>query len=305
MNVADNVSTIAAPQLESWVGRQQVVSDLIAPVQVRQMAALMDDAVRLSDPASLPLPSGWHWLYFNPVELQSRIGADGHPPRGDFLPPVTLPRRMWAGSRLVWERAFMVGERVERRSEIRAVAHKPGRSGDMVFVTVAHRYLDAQGLVLTEEHDIVYREAPSAQERETLTQIGQRIAAGEHTFERRGDFVREICPDPVLLFRYSAATFNGHRIHYDADYCRDIEGYPGLVVHGPLIATYLLGVGENGHPAQSAPRFVREFGFRARNPTFALGRFHLHASADGPDALSLWSTDNLGRVAVDGRLVWG
>jgi len=284
-----------------WVGKRQTVSDIISPVQVRQMAATLNDAVRMQQPDCAPLPAGWHWLYFNPLEIQSRLGPDGHPARGDFLPPVALERRMWAGSRLAWQRPFEVGMTVEKASEILKVSHKTGRSGDMVFVTLAHRYSDARGLILEEEHDIVYRDKPSADETAALLALGEQIRAGQHSFERRGQHVEAVQPDPVMLYRYSAATFNGHRIHYDVDYARTVEGYPGLVVHGPLIATLLLNFAQT----RVAPgRFVSAFEFKALRPTFDLSSFHLHASpADGPgEVLNIWSSNNTGQVGLDGRI---
>lgn len=282
-----------------WVGKVETVTDEISPVQVRQMAATLDDASRLRAPDCARLPAGWHWLYFNPIEVQSRLGPDGHPLRGDFLPPVAMERRMWAGSRLRWLGSFEVGMRVQRRSEILKVEHKNGRSGEMVFVTVAHQYRHGDMLLLEEEHDIVYRGLGGAAEVAVLKATGERIRSGEHAFERRGQHNTAVKPDAVMLYRYSAATFNGHRIHYDVDYCRDVEGYPGLVVHGPLIATLLL----NWVEAQIAPgERIASFEFRALRPTFDLGIFHLHATAEAGKAWQVWSTNNLGQVGVDGRL---
>lgn len=288
--------------LEQWLGRTQTVTDTISPVQARQMAATLDDRARMKNPALSPLPAGWHWLYFNPMEVQSKLGEDGHPARGDFLPPVELPRRMWAGSRLQWSRAFSVGSDVSKESEIVKVSRKSGRSGEMVFVTVAHVYTDAEGLLLREEHDIVYRDSQSAAEKTALAEVANRITQWQATapvFERTGESTKAVTPDPVMLYRYSAATYNGHRIHYDLDYCRDVEGYPGLVVHGPLIATLLLGYIEN----DIAPgRQIGTFEFRATRPTFDLGRFHLHSSRkDGdPNTLNVWATNNVGEVGIDG-----
>lgn len=284
--------------IERWVGRKASSADVISPVQVRQMAAALNDAQRMEQPESALLPAGWHWLYFNPIEVQGKLGPDGHPPRGGFLPPVALPRRMWAGSRLRWERAFKVGSTVAKDSEILSVARKSGRSGEMVFVTVAHRYSDAEGAVLYEEHDIVYRGMPSAQERADLAELGRRAQAGEHRFERLPSHAKEVRAGSVLLFRYSATTFNGHRIHYDLPYAREVEGYPGLVVHGPLIATLLLGHVEN----ELAPgRAIKTFEFRAKRPTFDLASFHLHAAAR-EQGFEVWSTNNVGEVGVDGRI---
>jgi 3-methylfumaryl-CoA hydratase len=286
--------------LSAWVGKQQSVSTHLSDVPARQMAALMDDAPRVAATDMGALPHGWHWLYFNPIEVQSRLGPDGHPLRGDFLPPVALERRMWAGSRLNWRKPLNVGTTVEKHSEILRVARKEGRSGPMVFVTLAHRYEDAQGdVLLNEEHDIVYRDAPGAAEAAGMAAIGERIRAGEHVFERQGEWQSAVQADAVMLFRYSAATFNGHRIHYDADFCRNVEGYPGLVVHGPLIATLLL------HFIQTrvAPgRWIASFQFKALKPTFDLSGFHLHAASKSENALDVWSTNNLGEVALEGSM---
>ncbi|NDH53035.1 MAG: acyl-CoA dehydrogenase [Betaproteobacteria bacterium] len=292
----------ADQDLSPWVGKRQTVVDTISPVQVRQMAATLNDAQRLQRPDSRPLPAGWHWLFFNPVVLQSGLGPDGHPMRGDFLPPVALERRMWAGSRLVWQRPFAVGTVVEKTSEILRISRKTGRTGEMVFVTVAHSYRDGDGSILEEEQDIVYRGPPSPADSAALAELGAQVRAGRHAFEREGQYLQAVVVDPVMLYRYSAATFNGHRIHYDADYCRTVEGYPGRVVHGPLIATLLLNLIET----RVAPgRFVRSFEFKALRPTFDLSGFHLHAAPTpglGDTAIPLWSTDNLGQVALDGRV---
>ena len=288
--------------LEQWVGRTQTVTDSISPVQVRQMAATLDDAARMKNPSLSLLPAGWHWLYFNPMEVQSKLGEDGHPARGDFLPPVELPRRMWAGSRLEWTRVFSVGVDVSKKSEIIKVSRKTGRSGEMVFVTVAHVYSDMQGILLREEHDIVYRDSQSPAEKSALAEVAARVTqwqAAAPVFERTGQQTKAVTADAVMLYRYSAATFNGHRIHYDVDYCRDVEGYPGLVVHGPLIATLLLGYVENDI---TPGRRIRSFEFRANRPTFDFGGFHLHASTKDGDAntLQVWATNNVGEVGIDG-----
>lgn len=298
-------SRVEIQLVDHWVGRTQTVTDNLSPVPARQMAAMLNDAARMKEPALSPLPAGWHWLYFNSMEVQSRLGEDGHPARGDFLPPVDLPRRMWAGSRLDWTRPFSVGVDVRKESEIIKVSRKSGRSGEMVFVTVAHVYSDTQGTLLREEHDIVYRDSQSAAEKAGLADMARRVAlwqAAVPVFERVGKKTRAVTADSVMLYRYSAATFNGHRIHYDVDYCRDVEGYPGLVVHGPLIATLLLGYVEN----DIAPgQYIKHFEFRANRPTFDLGGFHLHASnVDGDgNTVKVWSTNNVGEVGIDG-LIW-
>lgn len=290
---------MSSVSLQDWVGRTQQMSEALTEVPLRQMAALMNDADRMRNPLGAgALPAGWHWLYFAPTQIQRFLGPDGHPQRGDFLPPVALPRRMWAGSRLRWSRDFEPGMKVSLTSEILRVTQKSGRTGDMVFVTVGHRYIDSEGPILQEEQDIVYREAASADEKRALVELGDQVRAGVHAFERQGQTTLPWHCDPVALFRYSAATFNGHRIHYDVDYCRQVENYPGLVVHGPLLATLLMHLIQ----AHVAPgRALASFEFRALKPTFDIAGFHLHAAPDA-QGFQVWTTNNIGQVGVDGRI---
>jgi 3-methylfumaryl-CoA hydratase len=206
---------------------------------------------------------------------------------------------MWAGSRLHWRAPFIAGRKVARTARVLDVAEKAGRSGAMIFVKVGYTYRDeGGGVLLDEEHDIVYRDEPP---RDPNAEIPVAKAPDAVVFERKGAHLRQVRPDPVLLFRYSALTFNGHRIHYDYDYVRNVEGYPGLIVHGPLIATYALDFIE----FDLAPgRTIEKFSFRMKKPTFDYAPFHLHAEA-GPDGKSYaaWTSDNSGQVALDGEIV--
>ena len=266
--------------LQTWQGKSEVLVDEINASPVRAMSATLDrdDALPL---AGTDLPPLWHWLYFLPQHRQSEIGPDGHAKRGGFLPPVPLPRRMWAGGRLTWEpdNRLLVGDQVKRLSTIKSVTHKAGRTGDLLFVLVQHEVHNARGLALTEEHDIVYRAAaqggdptppPTEAPKDALWQRGQ-------------------VSDDVLLFRYSALTFNGHRIHYDRRYVTSVEGYPGLIVHGPLIATLLVDLVRRHQPNA----FIRRFEFKAIRPTFDLHPFQLNGtpSADGK-SVRLWAQDH-------------
>ena len=160
----------------------------------------------------------WHWLYFLPLHRQSELGPDGHAKRGGFLPPVPLPRRMWAGGRFDFRRPLRVGDAIRRTSTIADVSLKEGRTGPLVFVLVRHEVATGEGVALVEEHDIVYRDLPEAGEAAPAPRPARADAAWR----------RDIHPDDVLLFRYSALTFNGHRIHYDRRYVTEVEGYPGL-----------------------------------------------------------------------------
>lgn len=280
----------------NWIGRELITSETLDAMQLTKMAATMDRALSFSKGEKLP--AGWHWLFFNQLETQSNIGPDGHPKRGNFLPPVELPRRMWAGSRLHWHAPFIAGHTVTRTARILDVTEKTGKSGAMIFVKVGYTYKDGVSVLLEEEHDIVYRDDPPRDANATpvVAKVPEKIV-----FEREGAHLRKVTPDPVLLFRYSAVTFNGHRIHYDADYVRNVEGYPGLIVHGPLIATFALDFIE----FDLAPgRSIEKFSFRMKKPTFDYAPFHLHAgaSADGK-GYAAWTSDNNGQVALDGEIV--
>jgi 3-methylfumaryl-CoA hydratase len=270
--------------LRSWEGRTETLQDEITAAPVRSLSATLDR----DDPppaAGTELPPLWHWLYFLPSHRQSELGADGHARRGGFLPPVPLPRRMWAGGRLQWHAPLCVGDRVERTSRIVSVKHKAGRSGDLVFVLVRHELRNQDGLALTEEHDIVYRAAARPGDPMPPPQAAPAAA-----------WSRKIVPDDVLLFRYSALTFNGHRIHYDRKYVTEVEGYPGLIVHGPLIATLLADLARREKPGA---RF-HTFSFKAVRPTFDLHPFRVTGkpSADGM-AAQLWAQDNEGWLTME------
>jgi len=200
---------------------------------------------------------------------------------------VPLPRRMFAGGRLQFNAALQVGDAITRESRIDDVTIKEGRSGSLVFVNVHHAIRNARGLALTEEHDIVYREKPRAE----APVPDPQVASEEE------DFAREIVPDPVLLFRYSALTFNGHRIHYDRPYATDIEGYPGLIVHGPLIATLLLDLLRREMPRGQ----VRRFYFKALRPLFDIHRFTVCGRRErgtNTKQVTLWARDHEGFLAM-------
>jgi 3-methylfumaryl-CoA hydratase len=283
--------------LSKWVGRSQRLTETLDARLVRWLAATLDRNDLLDARDGAALPPAWHWAFFNAVEPMVALGRDGHPRKGGFLPPTAQPRRMWAGSRLRWLGEIKVGQAVERVSTILKCEAKRGKSGAMVLVTVGHQFRAGDALLLDEQHDIVYRDEAGEDERRALAELAARALRGDVQFERKGEIVREVTVGPVQMFRYSAATFNGHRIHYDRDYARDVEGYPGLVVHGPLIATMLLEFLQ----AQVAPkRCVERFEFRALKPTFDIAPFALHASPPAPDgSVSLWSTNNIGAVGME------
>ena len=254
--------------LSDWIGRTTTAADYLAASPAQRLAATLDKEERSFEDGT-PLPSLAHWLYFLPMERQSTLGPDGHPKRGGFLPPVHhLPRRMWAGGRLEFVAPLRVGTHVERLSTIKSVKEKTGRTGSLVFVTVEHRVSERGGEVaLIEEHDIVYRDARPAEPAADYPRVPALQPA----------WSREIVPDEVMLFRYSALTFNGHRIHYDQPYVVNAESYPGLIVHGPLMATLLTDLLES---SLAAP--LRRFEFRSMSPMFAGGMLSVNATE--PDA---------------------
>ncbi|ARP78499.1 FAS1-like dehydratase domain-containing protein [Bordetella genomosp. 6] len=269
------------PSYDAWVGRTETSADQIGSTPIRLLRATLDDEQASALPAHLP--PLWHWLYFLPGERQSNIGSDGHPRRGGFLPPITLPRRMWAGGRLRFLRPLAVGAAVTRLSTIRHVQVKSGRSGQLVFVTVLHEIGDDAGVAIREEQDIVYRDAPAA----------GAPAPQPPPAPADEQYSRVVTPDPVLLMRFSALTFNGHRIHYDRPYAMQEEGYPGLVVHGPLIATLLMEELRRAHPGKT----VRGFEFKAVSPLFDTAAFSVNGKVAGNTA-QLWARGPQGQLAM-------
>jgi len=274
-------------RFREWIGRTEERADEITAAPLVSLAALLDreDPPPRAGDAAPPLA---HWLYFLPSYRQSQAGPDGHAARGEFLPPVPLPRRMWAGSRLEFVKPLRVGSRARRLSRILDVVPKQGRSGALVFVTVRHEVSDESGLVLSDEHDIVYR--------------GESGAAPPVTpAPTPAAWQREIHPDPLLLFRYSAVTFNGHRIHYDQPYVTQVEGYPGLVVHGPLIATLLVDLLARNRPDAT----LRTYTFRALRPLFDTANFLTCGLPDeARRSARLWTRDAEGAMTMDATATW-
>jgi 3-methylfumaryl-CoA hydratase len=271
--------------LKDWIGRSETASDIATATPYAALAATLDRPPE-RPAAGTVLPPLWHWLYFLPLHRHSEIGPDGHAKRGGFLPPVPLPRRMWAGSRFTFHRALRIGDEIRRVSTIEDVAEKAGRSGPLVFVKVRHEISGGHdaGSAITEWHDIVYREAAKPGDAPAAAQP----APADATWRKQW------VPDDVLLFRYSALTFNGHRIHYDRRYVTEVEGYPGLIVHGPLIATLLLDLLRREKPDAE----VASYTFRAIRPTFDTHPFSVRGRADGK-AVRLWAQDHEGFLTMD------
>ncbi|MFO1205220.1 MAG: acyl-CoA dehydrogenase [Burkholderiales bacterium] len=261
--------------LRTWLGKSRTDEDVILARHAGLMAATVDYPApeRIRDGA--PLPSLWHWIYFLEALPQRELGRDGHPARGGFLPPVPLSNRMWAGGRVFFAGSIPIGSVVRKESSILKIDHKRGRSGDLVFVTVLHELKSLHGeLLVREEHDIVYREPTPPDKRSGAPANDTPVA----------QFTRTYTPTSTMLFRYSALTFNGHRIHYDVDYCRNVEGYDNLVIHGPLNATMLANYAE-----AVTGRRLRQFSYRGLAPAILGATLTLHAVVDSERA-ALWLT---------------
>lgn len=263
--------------LQTWIGRREETDDLITAWPVQALEATLDLADSGPRPGD-PLPPLWHWLFFLSTAAHSHLGPEGHARLGGFLPPVELPRRMFAGGRFTFHRPLRIGEQASRTGTVTRIEEKQGRSGRLVFVMVRYEITGEDGLAIVEEQDLVYREAPAR---------SQVPAPGTGPIPAQ-PWSRSVDPDPVMLFRFSALTFNGHRIHYDYPYVTEVEGYPGLIVHGPLTALLLADLARREGPGP-----LESFSFRARSPLFADGPFTLlGVPGDNRTAtLAVWSHD--------------
>lgn len=268
--------TTSAP--ETWIGRSETVHDCISHNLVKRIAATLGEPA----PApGTPLPELWHWAFFQDAVEHSGLGGDGHPARGGFLPPADNRNRMWAGGRLEFLHPLRVDAQVSRRSTILNVQEKHGRTGSLLFVTVQHEYVQDGQRALIEEQDIVYRE-PSPPKLGGTEPMPQ------------GDWHLHVQPTPTLLFRYSAVTFNGHRIHYDWPYVTETEGYPGLVVHGPLIATLNVQAFVRANPQLT----VRRFSFRGVRPLICPDAFDVGGRLIGEGKAQVWAGNQAGQAQV-------
>jgi 3-methylfumaryl-CoA hydratase len=261
--------------LKAWVGREHRRAEPLADFPARALAAALGRS-RLPE-AGEPLPPSWHWLYFLDTPSSTGTGIDGHPQKGGFLPPVPLPRRMWAGGGVHVLQPLRLGSPAEKLSVIRSVELKGGKTGALVFVNLDHEIHQDSRLCISEQQTLVYRDMPA----EFAPLPDGELAAAA------ADWTAALEPSPVLLFRFSALTYNGHRIHYDRDYATREEFYPGLVVHAPLLATLLVDLALDNNPGMS----IRQFRFRAIRPTFDLGPVTLCGARSGNE-VSLWSADH-------------
>jgi len=261
-----------------WIGKTETRSDMVTAGPVAALSATLDREDAPPRPGD-PVPPLWHWLFFLDRHRASELGPDGHARRGGLLPPIPLPRRMWAGSRFEFHHPLRIGDHIMRETRVIDIKEKSGRSGPLVFVLVRHEISNEAGTAIAEEHDIVYRDHGPA----GPVQPAPTDAVWERTIQ----------PDDVLLFRYSALTFNAHRIHYDRRYATEVEGYPGLVVHGPLIATLLMDLLRRNQPAAD----VAKFSFRAVSPLFDTAPLVVCGKPEGR-TVALWAKDAAGNLAM-------
>lgn len=267
--------------LKQWEGKQEIHHDVVSLASAQAMAATLDweELPQAGDALAKP----GHWLHFLPKTRQSDISTDGHPKKGGFLPPVPLPRRMWAAGKVAFHAPLHIGDVVKKVSTVQSVDHKQGGSGNLVFVVVDHQIFTGDTLVISDTQNIVYREDPAAN---APTPKVMRP-------KNQAEFSREVMPDPVLLFRFSALTFNSHRIHYDREYATKEEGYAGLVVHGPLSATLLLDLVRTELPDAD----IAHYDYRAVRPLIDGNPFQIQGCRSD-DGLQLWVIDHEGAMTM-------
>jgi 3-methylfumaryl-CoA hydratase len=283
------MSSVDIDHIRTWIGREQETIDVITPRLAESYNAIFN--ADLDNLNGDDAPTGIHWCLAPDIAPMRALGLDGHPARGGFLPPVPFPRRMWAGGQLWFSGSFRIGDEVAKRSVIEDVTQKIGRTGSLIFVTIRHDYRTARGPVLSERQDIVYRE-------QALQPLAGAEAPSAPETLPAADRTDLIEATPTLLFRYSAVTFNGHRIHYDLDYVTKEEGYPGLVFHGPLQASYLLRLAVDA----GGGTLPRDFSFRSVRPLFAGGQISVNSRLE--DAGSLWIADQTGQRTMTATAIW-
>jgi len=275
------MSVLNTSELQAWIGRERTLDDELHHFPARALGAAFDQDKLPSAGDELPL--AWQWLYFLDTPARVNTGADGHQTVGALVPPAPLPRRMWAAGSIQSERPLLLGQPATRHSVLQAAEVKSGRSGELLFVTVAHTISQGGQIAIRETQNLVYREMPTA---------FAPLPSGEQA-PLAADWRREVHPDSVLLFRYSALTYNSHRIHYDRRYATEKEFYPALVVHAPLLATLILDLVRTELPNE----VIKEFQFRAVRPTFDTHAFTVCGKRDGRN-LNLWTADHEGYVCV-------
>jgi 3-methylfumaryl-CoA hydratase len=276
---------------KAWIGRSTEEVDIITPRLLAEYGVTFDPF--LADIPGAEVPLGFHWCLSPHLAPLSALGRDGHPAKGGFLPPVPLPRRMWAGGSIDYHGALKPGDHVRRRATILSIEAKQGRSGPLCFIGVRYEYFSERGLAISEQHDIVYREEATS-DRDKPTDAGKAPAAEQNLLESSWT----VTPTPTMLFRYSAMTFNGHRIHYDQPYATSVEGYEGLVVHGPMQAALMLNLA-----AASRRSVPRRFTYRGLAPLIAGQPFQVRLQ-HAADSLCCFTQVNGGPINMQGEATW-
>jgi 3-methylfumaryl-CoA hydratase len=284
------MTTIDIAALKEWIGRSREAEEVITPRLVEAYRATL--APHLAPVAAEEAPLALHWCLAPELAPTGALGPDGHSLGTGFLPPMPLPRRMWAGGEVETLAPLRLGDRVIRRSVIGDISLKEGRSGALCFLTVRHELASDRGVAIRERQDMVYRAALAAGSVSSSPPMAPEAS-------QQADLTWRVDATPVLLFRYSALTFNGHRIHYDHPYATGDEGYPGLLVHGPLQATLLLNLA-----ASLGGRVPRRFSYRAIAPLVAGKPFELCAQRNASKAVECWSADAAGSMAMRATASW-
>lgn len=293
----ERVRQTPAPDYREWIGRHETVSDVASRSALVQLAALLDRPLAADQVDDMTLTPTGHWLQFTPTAPQSELGDDGHPRLGGFMPPLDLPRRMWAGSTIDHHAPISLGQRLTRTTTIESITPKTGSTGRLCFVVLRYD-VDADDVrCLTDRHTVVYREAVTPRPANDSARRPPRASTGAPD---GWDWSEEVRPDERALFRFSALTFNAHRIHYDLAYATEIEGYPGLVVHGPLLATLIVAAFQDHHPDAEITRFA----FTAHAPVFAGETIHIVGRGDGERAEDLAVVAPGGRTALTARIAF-
>jgi 3-methylfumaryl-CoA hydratase len=278
-------ATLDLDHLRQWIGRSEEKTDIVTAHLVRGLRATLFMEIGEPKPGDAA-PFTAHWCLAQPVYPMSQLGPDGHPTRGGFLPPVPLPRRMWAGGELEFFDALRVGDEMKRTSRISDVTMKTGSTGVLCFVSVDHTISSPRGVAIRERQDIVYRDVPTS---------APATPSKPPTAKHRESHMA----DEVLLFRYSALTFNGHRIHYDRDYVTKAEGYPGLIFHGPMQAAFLVEFAAKLHRGAAPAKFT----YRGVQPLFEGSEFSVNAN-DNDAGMELWTANSAGVPTMKGNATW-
>jgi 3-methylfumaryl-CoA hydratase len=274
--------------LQDWVGKTEEFEDRVYATPVKALALTLNYKTFEAKEGS-PLPEIWYWLYFLPIVSMSEVGRDGHPKRGGFLPPIALERRMWASGNLRFHQDLVIGEEIRKTSEILKISEKEGRAGKLVFVTVRHLIQSERGVAAEEEQDLVYLRMPESFVEPKPNPVPEDV-----------EWKEEYPIDTVLLFRFSALTFNGHKIHYDWRYATEVEKYPGIVVQGPLQALLLLESAKNHNPGKKPV----SFSFRAVRPVFGFDKLYICGKSNPDGGHDIYTANTDSNIGMQGTITW-